>query len=170
MNIAYYTTRLTANAYAIESFVKHTDITQALWKPKPGKWSILEVICHLYDVERFDFRPRLEYLLANPGEEWPVIDPESWVQERRYAEQDIVEMRTLFRREREHSVAWLANLETPDWGATYAHPNIGDITAGSLLASWVAHDYLHLRQMARLKYQHLATTASPHSLDYAGGW
>jgi hypothetical protein len=29
--------------------------TEAQFKPNPASWSILEVICHLYDEEREDF-------------------------------------------------------------------------------------------------------------------
>ncbi|MCH7549483.1 MAG: DinB family protein [Candidatus Krumholzibacteriota bacterium] len=169
MNLAYYTTRLGANADAIDSFVSHIGIAQARWKPAPEKWSMLEVVCHLYDEERFDFRQRIDYLLHKPGTEFPRFDPVVWVQEHRYAEQDIVEMRTLFRREREHSVSWLAALESPDWSASRDHSTFGTLSAGRFLASWVAHDYLHLRQMARLNYEHLAYT-SGEPLDYAGVW
>ena len=170
MNIAYYTTRFAANADAIDSFVKHTDITQARWRPSPEKWSMLDVVCHLYDEERFDFRQRIDLLLHKPGEEWPQFDTGEWVNEHRYAEQDIVEMRTLFRREREHSIAWLAGLENPDWNVSREHSRMGPITAGTLLASWLAHDYLHLRQLARLNYEHLTGVARPHGLFYAGEW
>lgn len=169
MNIAYYTTRLAASGDAIECFVKHTGIEQARWKPSPGKWSMLDVVCHLYDEERFDFRQRIDYLLHKPGEELPKFDPLAWVTEHRYAEQDIVEMRTLFRREREHSVAWLASLDDPDWDAYKDHPVFGRLSASRFLASWVAHDYLHLRQMAQLNFEHLAAT-SGEELNYAGNW
>jgi uncharacterized damage-inducible protein DinB len=40
---------------------------QARWKPGADKWSMLEVINHLYDEEREDFRKRLELVLKNPG-------------------------------------------------------------------------------------------------------
>jgi hypothetical protein len=170
MNLAYATTRFAANAVAIDRFVKHIDITQACWRPSPEKWSMLEVICHLYDEERFDFRTRLDYTLHRGGEAWPPNDPEAWVAEHGYAEQDIVEMRSLFHREREKSIAWLGGLEKPDWSAAYEHPQFGRLTAGDLLASWLAHDYLHIRQLAALQYGYLAQLAAPYSLAYAGSW
>jgi hypothetical protein len=168
MNCAYYVTRLAASADAIESLVKHVDIGMAGWKPAPDKWSILEVICHLYDEERFDFRAHLEELFA--GREWTPFDTIAWVTEHRYAEQDIVEMRTLFKRERERSIAWLSGLESPDWNLAFQHPRLGEITGGTLLRSWVAHDYLHIRQLARLHHQRVAAAPGPHGVWYAGDW
>ena len=170
MNIGYFTTRMATNAGAVNQFVKHVDIGQAQWKPSAEKWSMIEVMCHLYDEERLDFRRRLELVLEDPTASWPPIDPQGWVSERNYAAQDIVEMRTLFEIERERSIAWLSGLQDPDLEAVHEHPQIGRLSAGSLLASWLAHDYLHIRQLAGLHYGYLAGIAEPHSLSYAGPW
>ena len=62
---------------------------QARWKPDEGRWSILEVINHLYDEEREDFRKRLELVLKNPEEQWPPIDPEGWVVQRKYNQRNL---------------------------------------------------------------------------------
>ena len=170
MNIGYFTMRMARNALAIEEFVKHMDVGQATWKPAPDQWCMLDVICHLYDEERFDFRVRLESVLEDPEKEFPQFNTADWVTEHRYREQDIVEMRALFCREREKSVAWLNSIDDIDWDAAHEHPKLGRMTAGSLLASWLAHDYLHLRQLAGLQYGYLEQLAAPHPLDYAGGW
>jgi len=63
-------------------------------KVKPGEksWSILEVICHLYDEEREDFREHLDFILYRQNEEWHRIHPEAWVTERRYNEQGLADM------------------------------------------------------------------------------
>ena len=170
MNIGYFTTRMAKNAQAITEIVKHVSIEQALWKPTPEKWSILEVICHLYDEERYDFKKRFELMVTDPGETWPPIDPGGWMKEHRYAEQDIVEMRTLFCREREESIGWLNGMEAPDWDVTHRHPQLGELSAGSILGSWLAHDYLHIRQLSGLHYGYLEALVAPHSLSYAGPW
>jgi hypothetical protein len=56
---------------------------EACIKPNAGSWSILEVVCHLYDEEREDFREHLDFILYRQSEEWHRIDPEGWVTERR---------------------------------------------------------------------------------------
>ena len=54
-----------------------TGITQeeACFKPDPESWSVLEVICHMHDVEREDFRQRLDSILHRPTEEWGFLRP-----------------------------------------------------------------------------------------------
>ena len=44
------------------------------------------------------------------------------------------------------------------------------MTAGQMLLSWLAHDMLHLRQMAELHHRYIEAAAAPESVDYAGGW
>ena len=55
-------------------------------------------------------------------------------------------------------------------GRTHTHPIFGGLSAGDLLASWVAHDFLHLRQLARLQFQYASLLAEPYSTRYAGEW
>jgi hypothetical protein len=43
------------------------------------------------------------------------------------------------------------------------------MTARSFLTNWLAHDYLHLRQILRIKHHYLKTE-SGESLSYAGAW
>ena len=42
------------------------------------------------------------------------------------------------------------------------------MAAGDLLAAWVAHDLLHIRQIARIQYEHARALAAPYKMDYAG--
>ena len=56
-----------------------------------GKWSTLEVVCHLYDEEREDFRQRLDIILHRPEAKWPPIDPVGWVSARKYNERDLAQ-------------------------------------------------------------------------------
>ncbi len=140
-----------------------------LWKPAPEKWCILEVICHLYDEEREDFRARVKHTLETPVKLAPPIDPVAWVQERNYIEQDFGQKLEELLKEREKSVQWLQTLSSPNWGNTYHHPKLGPMTAGNFLANWLAHDYLHCRQITKLKYDYLSVSLE-EDLEYAGKW
>ena len=170
MNHVALIKRLELNSGAFWSLLGGVGSRQARWKPAPDQWSALEVVCHLGDEEREDFRQRLRSTLADPSEPWPAIDPGGWVSERRYLERDLAAAVEDFLEERKQSVAWLNDLSSPAWENRYAHPLLGEITAGDLLASWVAHDFLHLRQLSRLHYLYAAALAEPHSAAYAGDW
>ena len=39
-----------------------------------------------------------------------------------------------------------------------------------LLAAWLAHDCLHIRQLNEIRYAWLATMAAPYAVGYAGDW
>src|SRR6185295_12661832 len=88
-------------------------------KPNPESWSILEVLCHLYDIEREDFREHMDFILHRQNEEYHVIDPQSWIKERKYNEQNFVEMQEKFFAERKQSLAWLMGISVSNWQTTY---------------------------------------------------
>lgn len=160
--------RLEHSGQAIVALVSHLETETARRRPAPGKWSILDVMCHLVDEEREDFRQRVEFTLFRPGEAWPGIDPEGWVEARDYASRDFKETVAAFEVERTASVAWLRGLESPDWSASWEHPRAGLLRAGDVLSSWGAHDLLHLRQLTRLLYDAGLRVSTPYTADYAG--
>ncbi len=162
--------RLENDAGAIASLFTGVDDAQARWKPSPADWSLLEVVAHLYDEEREDFRTRVDILLHRPDAAWPPIDPPGWVTERSYNERDPETALADFLRERAQSLTWLRSLEAPGWSSTGKTPWDATMTAGQMLLSWLAHDMLHLRQMAELHHRYIEAAAAPESVDYAGGW
>lgn len=134
---------------------------------EPGKWSLLEIAGHLLDEERLDFGARTRRTLDDPTRVWDPIDPESWVSQHDYASWDYAETIDAFAKERATSVAWLASVGGADWTQAYAHPHFGPISAGDLLAGWVAHDLLHLAQVARTRVALMDAEIAPHSTRYA---
>lgn len=165
----YYIHSLSANKAVFENLFHGLPEVEYNWREREGKWNLLEVVCHLYDEEREDFRARVKSVLEYPELHFPKIDPVAWVTERNYAGQDYQSMLSKFLQERDASIAWLSNLKNPEWENAYDHPKVGPITARFLLANWVAHDYLHIRQINRIKYHYLQFH-SGQSLDYAGEW
>jgi hypothetical protein len=170
MDLEYFIERLSTNREVIQGLVKHMSLEQARWKPRPDKWSILEVVNHLRDEEREDFRQRLNLVLVNPKQPWPRIDPPDWVTSRAYNERDLESSISNFLTEREKSLSWLRDLATTNWENRYEHPDGRSIAAGDLLASWLAHDYLHIRQLARLHWQYVGEIADPYQTTYGGPW
>lgn len=165
--------------HCIEQLARHRGVFERLlnslseeeirFRPAPEKWSLLEVICHLRDEEREDFRARLQHVLATPELPMPKIDPVAWVRERNYATKDFAVVLSGFLGERDRSVEWLRASQHLNWSNAYMHPKVGPVSCDLLLVNWVAHDLLHLRQIIKLRYDRLPTiTTEP--LDYAGTW
>ena len=162
--------RFTANAEVIAALIRTTTVEQARWRPAVDEWSVLEVIAHLADEEREDFRRRLDLTLHDPKAEWPPIDPEGWVTAHDYNARDPGEALDDFLAERQRSLAWLGSLERHDWSAAHDQPGLGTMTAEEILGAWLAHDLLHIRQLNQLCWLLLARDVPPTSLAYAGGW
>jgi len=161
--------QLARTAAAIRALCAETPLDPH-WRPAPGKWSMVEVLCHLADEDRDDFRRRLDLTLHHPGTPWPPNDPEKWVQERNYAARSHADALADFLAERERSVAWLEGLGSIDLAKSYLHPRVGPLHAGDLLLSWLNHDLLHLRQLVRLEFAWNESRLPDHSSRYAGEW
>lgn len=161
--------QLARHGVVFHALLKELSLEEQRWKPEPAKWSALEIICHLHDEEREDFRARLRSTLESPDVPWPTIDPAAWVTERNYMDQDFDAMLSAFVEERTRSVRWLGSLEHAPWTNAYIHPKVGPVSCELLLTNWVAHDLHHMRQLINLRYAFLkAHTTVP--LDYAGNW
>lgn len=107
--------------------------------------------------------------METPQNPLPPIDPVSWVKDREYLKQDYSKKIKDFVYEREQSVAWLYSLENPKWDNIYDHPILGKMSAHLFLSNWLAHDYLHIRQILRVKFNYLKNN-SKEGLDYPGNW
>ena len=160
---------LTNSTEMIRALLAGITQEEAMIKPKPEAWSILEVTCHLYDEEREDFREHLDFILHRQNEEYHVIDPQGWVNGRKYNEQNFVEMKEKFFAERKRSLEWLSRLPDTNWDTTYTS-EYGIVSAGEMFSCWVAHDNLHIRQVVELRRAYIERITKPYTIEYAGDW
>jgi hypothetical protein len=161
---------LTSNAEAIRALAQTISNEQAQWKPNPETWSMKEVMEHLYNEERIDFRKHLKEMLSDPPQPWGEFLREEYV-----SVGSCLQALEGFLNERNASIAWLMALESPKWDAASQTPfgpsgEVLVLSAGDVLVSWVAHDFLHIRQINELLYAWNEKQASPYSVQYAGGW
>ncbi len=169
INLATSITLMSQQAELIRQMTLGISAEQARWKPDAESWSILEVVNHLYDEEREDFRTRLKHILDRTEGQPPEIDPQGWVTARQYNQRELQASMLNFWQERSASLTWLRSLSNPDWDVAIDTP-FRHIRAGDMLESWVAHDLLHLRQMVELRYTYLRQDVAPYEIGYAGDW
>jgi hypothetical protein len=161
--------KLDSNKQVFEALLSNKSKTEYLWKPEENRWCLLEIICHLYDEEREDFRTRVRVTLESPNTPPPQIDPVGWVTSRKYMAQDYNEMVGKFINERAESINWLKSLNEPKWTNSFNHPELGSLSSEHFLTNWLAHDILHFRQIINLQFQSLKAN-SKIDLTYAGNW
>jgi len=160
---------LESNRKVFQSLLAGKEADEYHFRPDPKSWSVLEIVCHLFDEEREDFRTRVKNTLETPHLQPPSIDPPGWVTQRLYQEQNYAEKSEAFFNERKSSIEWLRTLNNAPWDNVYVHPTAGKFTAYTFLANWLAHDYHHIRQINRRAYEYLGERSGV-SLSYAGDW
>ncbi len=166
---SYLIQQLESNAYVFSNLLSNKSLEEIQFKPEPNSWNMLEIICHLVDEEKEDFRMRLKTVLETPGSFPPPIDPEGWPTDRNYLDKDFQEKLDEFLQERKISIDWLQSIDHFAWENSYNHVKLGPLSAKLFLSNWLAHDYLHIRQITRLHHQYLKVL-SGEDLSYAGTW
>ena len=161
--------QLAKNKSVFQELLKDKNEELVLWKQAPEKWCLLEIACHLLDEEIYDFRFRTQWVLEKPNQTPPPIDPIGWVTNHDYINQNYSTMVNKFLEERERSLLWFHSLNNPNWNLSFEHSKLGKLTVKHFLTNWLAHDYLHIKQILKLKYDYLKYK-SGENLYYAGIW
>jgi hypothetical protein len=160
--------RLAVGIDAIECFVAGIGDEEATYRPGPEAWSVVDVLGHLLEEEGADFRARMRTTLKDPQGPWPPLDPQAAVAAARRGTTSARSLVERFREERAVSLAWLATLEAPDLDRAHLADGRG-LRAGDVLAAWVAHDLVHLRQLTGVRLAWWTLRAAPYAVGYAEG-
>jgi len=122
----------------------------ARWRVAPGegRWSALEVLCHLRDVERVILAPRLERLLGETHPAFEDIDITPWAVERAYAAEDPRAAHQAWSEARLAVLTRLAPLGPAEWRRFGYHSVRGPYAVGEMVRHWADHDLSHRRQIA----------------------
>jgi hypothetical protein len=132
-----------------------------------GRWSPLEILAHLRDEEKIDFRERARACIEGRAFELNV-QPERWVTEKRYNEMDPGAVYMDFAAERADSCRWLETLGVADLDAPAKNEKWQGMRAGDFIAAWRVHDLLHLRQFSQAMAVILARRYEGWNVGYAG--
>jgi len=114
-----------------------------------GTFSPYDVVGHFVHGERTDWIPRTRIILDSGGE-FTAFD--------RFAQREASEGKSMNDLLDEFAAVRAANLQALDGFAlgpaelsrTGGHPELGQVTLAELLATWVAHDLAHVRQIVRV--------------------
>lgn len=163
--------QLETNIELFEVLLTNVDAEEANWKPKPGKWSIAEVLFHLADEECNDFQSRIKYALDSFDGELPPINPEQNVMDTGLPDDQTPDMLlNLFIGYRNGSIGILKHRmkKSPNWDNCLTHPELGKLSAKMFLTNWLVHDNLHIKQILSLRNGYLSHKTQ-QDISYAGG-
>ena len=128
-----------------------------------GTWSPYDVIGHLIHGERTDWIPRARHILA--GERKPFEPFDRTAQFTESQDRNLTDLLETFAELRRENIASLIEMKltTEDFDRRGVHPELGEVTLGQLLATWVAHDLDHIAQVARTMAKVYTETTGPWS-------
>jgi uncharacterized damage-inducible protein DinB len=116
-------------------------------RPVPGKWSTLEVVCHIADCEQF-FADRMKRTVAMDRPLLLGADGFCYPEPLRYQEHDLEQELALVAATR-RQMARTLRLVAPDaWQRTAVHSETGLVTLRQLLLHAINHLRHHLRFVA----------------------
>jgi hypothetical protein len=128
----------------------------------PGTWAAFDIIGHLIHGERTDWIARAELILAH-GETrtFDVFHREAMFEASRG--QALGDLLGQFAELRAANLARLEAMRlTPeDLERRGRHPELGAVTLGQHLATWVAHDLSHIAQIARVMGKRYGEAVGP---------
>jgi uncharacterized damage-inducible protein DinB len=124
-------------------------------------WSPYDVIGHLIHGERADWIPRARHILAGDMQPFEPFDREAQFAESRG--RSLGELLATFASLRRANLATLSGLRLTrdDLRRRGLHPDLGEVTLGQLLATWVVHDLDHVGQVARTMAKVYGATVGP---------
>lgn len=128
----------------------------------PETWSPYDVVGHLIHGEETDWIPRARIILEH-GED-RAFDPfDRFAMLKRSRDQSLQELLTTFARLRGESLHQLDELNlTPELlEKRGTHPELGVVTLGQLLSTWVVHDLGHIRQVVRVMAKQYGEAVGP---------
>lgn len=114
-----------------------------------GTWSPYDVIGHLIHGERTDWIPRARHVLAGKTETFEPFD--RLAQFNDSGDQNLNELLETYSDLRRGNLTALREMKLTrdDLNRQGLHPELGSVTLGQLLATWVAHDLDHIGQIVR---------------------
>jgi hypothetical protein len=138
-----------ATAKKLDRLLKGAPPAKLRKRPAPDKWSVVEILAHLADVE-IVIGWRLRSILGAPGTPIQAFDQDAWVTAGHYAKRDAGKCREQFRAVREANLALLKSLAPEQWKHHGMHAERGQETVEHLVRLMAGHDLNHTQQIERI--------------------
>ncbi|MBI1852597.1 MAG: DinB family protein [Planctomycetes bacterium] len=119
-------------------------------RPKPKKWSMLEILVHLRDCE-IVYGSRIRKMIAEEGGELVPFDQDRWADGLAYRRESPTIALESFVALRRANVALLAALGPKVLERHGIHPAYGRLTVRDLAVHWAAHDEKHIHQIRAIR-------------------
>jgi hypothetical protein len=141
--------RLTTRAQAIHDALSGREIDWT-WRPGESDWSLVEVVCHLRDVEQEVHQWRFREIAGKENAFIPGVSADEWASERRYRQQDGPAALQTFFLARSETIRLLRSFSPEMWERQGRHAFLGPTSMHEMLHISERHDALHWKQIQEL--------------------
>lgn len=139
---------LEASSKELANLTKKLDDAVLRRKPAPDKWSAMEVVCHLRDVEKL-WMDRIVKAAFSDKPAFYALDVDALASKNRYNTQDLGASLKEFARLREDNLCLLRALPASQWKRVGIHPKRGEIAIERIAEIMIGHDRGHFDQIAK---------------------
>jgi uncharacterized damage-inducible protein DinB len=109
-------------------------------------WSVLEIMCHLMDLEDI-YLMRVRRALAEVKPEYEPVDNDELARLHDYVNQDLFDMFERYVARRLEHLALLTSLREDEWLRRGVHPQSGVMTVLEMAINTALHDIDHIGQI-----------------------
>jgi hypothetical protein len=133
----------------VAALVKGVTRKKLAARPQPDKWSVLEILAHLADVELVQGF-RIRRILESKGTPIQGFDQEVWARYSDYAKHDPALSLEAYRATRERTVRLLKSIPRGMWENYGMHSERGKESVTRVTEMMAGHDINHLEQIRRI--------------------
>ena len=121
------------------------------YKPASDKWSVLEILSHLADME-IVLGYRARQMLADTKPVIAPLDQDAWARNLNYMDSRPAELVAFYGVARHHNLRLLRKLKAADLSKSAYHPEMQrEMTIGEIVERIAVHGANHLAQIEKLK-------------------
>lgn len=128
----------------------------------PDTWSPFDVVGHLVHGEEADWIPRIQHILRGDGDK-PFKPFDRFAQLEANKDKSLEQLLDEFEAARRRSLKQFAGLgmTESELDMKGTHPEFGSVNLRQLLATWLAHDFTHIAQIARVMAKRYGEDVGP---------
>lgn len=132
----------------LEDLLNDLDEETLQWRPRPNKWSVKEIMCHLRDMEREAYLARYYRILSEDNPLLHNVDQDRLAYERDYINQDAKAALAEFKQLRAETVKTLEGASLESFSRAGIHESDGPLTIEQLISRQIkGNDINHLNQI-----------------------
>jgi uncharacterized damage-inducible protein DinB len=147
-----YFETLAATPQALKAAIRGLPKKVLVFTPAPGKWSILEILCHMRDMERDAYLARYRRILTEDEPHLPDLNGEALAIERDYRSAKAPEVVREWLSLRRENLQMLRKAGRVQWARAGVHETAGRLTMEDIIRRHaVGNDEAHLSQIEAIK-------------------